>query len=110
MTQFNKDMASPYRSLFQEVRTFLLATKGIVENQKPRITTFSDPNGGICHLRTMPHGIDIGFLKGSRMEDTFERLTGKGKAIRVLSLSDFDPNLVGYYLDQAIRLNHQPET
>jgi len=65
-TQFEKDMQSPNKDLFLKVRALLLAMDGVEETQKPRITTFSNNKGGICHLRTMPHGIDIGFLKGAR--------------------------------------------
>ena len=98
-------MDSPHQKLFVQARDFLLSVDGIVETKKPRITTYSDSNGGICHLRTMPHGIDFGFLKGAKMEDAHGKLTGNGKAIRVLSLDRFDQNLVSYYLDQAIRIN-----
>lgn len=103
--QFEKDMNSPHRSLFEEARSFLLAIDGIVETQKPRITTYSNSRGGICHMRTMPHGIDFGFLKGAKMDDEKSRLTGNGKAIRVLSLKKFEPETFGYYLNQAISLN-----
>ncbi|MDF1778528.1 MAG: hypothetical protein P1V13_21080 [Rhizobiaceae bacterium] len=103
--QFDIDMTSSHRNLFEDARRFLLAVDGIVETRKPRITTYSDANGGICHLRTMPNGIDVGFLKGARMQDDHGRLTGRGKAIRVLSLSAFEPETIDYYLKQAIALN-----
>ena len=73
--------------------------------KKPRITTYSNAKGGICHLRTMPHGIDFGFLKGAKMNDPDGRLTGNGKAIRVLSLKEFEPETVRHYLEQVISLN-----
>ncbi len=105
MKQYDRDMKSPHRELFEEVRVFLLSFRGIVEIRKPRITTFFDSEGGICHLRTMPHGIDLGFLKGARMTDERDRLTGSGKAIRVLSLGEFEPDVIAYYVKQAIALN-----
>lgn len=55
----------------------------MVETRKDKITTYSNEKGGICHMRTMPYGINIGFLKGAKMEDSLWLLTGKGKAIRV---------------------------
>ena len=103
--QFEKDMESPHRSLFEEGRRFLLSIDGIVETRKPRITTYSNSGGGICHLRTMPHGIDFGFLKGAKMIDIQSRLAGNGKAIRVLSLNKFELETVDYFLKQAISLN-----
>jgi len=104
-TQFEKDMQSPHKGLFLKVRELLLTMDGIEEIQKNRITTFSNRDGGICHLRTMPHGIDIGFLKGAKMTDEQERLTGTGKAIRVLALSEFEKEVCTFYLEQAVLLN-----
>ncbi len=105
MTQFEKDIESPHRGLFELAREHLLTLEGIVETQKPRITTYANSDGGICHLRTMPHGIDIGFLKGARMVDEKARLGGAGKSIRVLSLNKFEPETVAYFVAQAVALN-----
>ena len=88
--QFDKDLQSEHQTLFLASRDFLLSLEGIIETKKPRITTYSNKKGGICHMRTMPHGIDVGFLKGAKMEDKFARLTGKGKVLRVLSLAELD--------------------
>jgi len=104
--QFEKDMASAHRALFGQARDHLVNKRGFIEIRKSRITTYSDKNGGICHMRTMPHGIDFGFLKGARMVDDFGRLKGNGKAMRVLPMAEFDETLVEYYLDQAVQLNH----
>jgi len=101
-TQFEKDMRSPNKDLFVKVRKLLLAVPGVQETRKPRITTYGNANGGICHLRTMPHGIDIGFLKGAKLDDEPARLTGTGKVLRVLSLTEFDQTLCTYYLEQAV--------
>ena len=104
--QFDKDMASPHRELFESARAFLLSYDGVTETKKPRITTYGTLYGGICHMRTMPNGIDIGFLKGVRLNDRFEALKGKGKTMRVLSLEKMDICLVQYYLEQAIHVMH----
>ena len=39
------------------------------------------------------------------MEDKFERLTGTGKAIRVLSQEKLNKKVVKYYIQQAIEIN-----
>lgn len=104
--QYDKDLQSEHKDLFFQAREFLLSFDGIVETKKERITTYSNDNGGICHMRTMPYGIDFGFLKGARMEDKFGLLTGKGKAIRVLpQKADLDKKAVEYYVKQAIQIN-----
>jgi len=103
--QFNKDIESEHKTLFIKTRELLLSFDGIVETKKPRITTYSNKKGGICHLRTMPHGIDIGFLKGAKMEDKLALLTGSGKAIRVLPLKELNKKAVEYYIKQAVELN-----
>jgi len=40
-------------------------------------------------MRTMEHGIDIGFLKGIHLEDKNQLLAGSGKVMRVLSPQAF---------------------
>ena len=103
--QFEKDLQSEHKDLFLQARDFLLSFEGIVETKKERITTYSNDKGGICHMRTMPYGIDFGFLKGAKMEDKLGLLTGKGKAIRVLPQKKLDKKAVEYYLKQALELN-----
>jgi hypothetical protein len=103
--QYEKDLQSEHQELFLQVRDFLLTFAGIVETKKERITTYSNEKGGICHMRTMPDGIDFGFLKGAKMEDDLGLLTGKGKAIRVLSQKKLNKKAVEYYLKQAIEIN-----
>jgi len=104
--QFDIDVSSTYKELFLNARELLLMF-GLVETKKDRITTYSDQNGGVCHMRTMPYGIDIGFLKGARMEDEFELLKGSGKAMRVLPLTSMDQGKVEYYLGQARIINEK---
>jgi len=106
IVQFDIDIDSKYKELFLKTRKFLF-TFGLVETKKDRITTYSDKNGGICHMRTMPHGIDIGFLKGARMEDQFELLKGSGKVMRVLPLTSINEDRIEYYLTQALAINEK---
>ncbi len=103
--QYDKDLESEHKKIFLQAREFLLSFDGIIESKKERITSYSNEKGGICHLRTMPHGIDFGFLKGAQMEDDLGLLTGKGKAIRVLPQTKMNPKAVEYYLKQALELN-----
>ena len=103
--QYDKDLQSEHKDLFMQARAFLLSFEGIIETKKERITTYSNAKGGICHMRTMPYGIDFGFLKGAKMEDKLGLLTGKGKAIRVLPQKELDKEAVEYYLKQALEIN-----
>lgn len=103
--QYDKDLESKHRDLFLQARDFLLTFDGMVETRKERITTYSNEKGGICHMRTMPYGIDIGFLKGAKMEDSLRLLTGKGKAIRVLPQKELNRTAVEYYIKQAMEIN-----
>lgn len=105
MLQFDKDLKTPYKKLFLEARNFILSFKGVEELKKERITTYFIHKKGLCHLRTMSHGIDIGFLKGAKMEDKFSLLTGKGKLVRVLAQKQLDQSIVQYYLEQGIAIN-----
>ena len=56
-------------------------------------------------MRTMPYGIDFGFLKGTKMENKFGLLTGKGKVMRVLPQKELNNEAIEYYVRQAIQIN-----
>jgi hypothetical protein len=103
--QFDIDIESEHKALFSSVRQMLLENYNLNETKKDRITTYSDENGGICHMRTMMHGIDVGFLKGVHMEDKYGLLTGSGKVMRILSIRELNVTQVQYYVDQAITIN-----
>lgn len=103
--QFDIDMKSEHKTLFNSVREILLEGYKLTETKKDRITTYSNNFGGICHMRTMKHGIDIGFLKGVRMEDDFGLLTGSGKVMRVLPIRELNIAQLDYYIEQAIMIN-----
>lgn len=103
--QFDIDMKSKHKGLFSSVRKILLENYNLNEKKKARITTYADDKGGICHMRTMKHGIDIGFLKGVYMEDKYRLLTGSGKVMRILPMSELNIVQVQYYVDQAIAIN-----
>jgi hypothetical protein len=105
--QFDIDIDSEHRILFIAARKLLLDTYALVETKKERITSYSDRNGGVCHMRTMKNGIDIGFLKGARMQDKYGLLYGSGKVMKILSLKKIDPDCIQYYLDQALKINAQ---
>lgn len=109
--QFDKDMASEFKDLFNRVRAILLSISDIVETKKPRITTYSDKNGGICHLRTTATGVDMGYLKGAKFNDKYQVLTGTSKKMRVHSLladQALDELVLRFYIDQACGLNVNP--
>jgi hypothetical protein len=103
--QFDIDMNSEHKDLFMSVRKLLIEHYKLTETQKDKITTYSNDKGGICHMRTMKHGIDIGFLKGVYMADKHKLLTGAGKVMRVLSMNALDIDCFEYYIDQAIKIN-----
>jgi len=105
--QFEKDLSSPHFGLFEQARAVLVDEMKFIETKKPRITTYSDSNGGVCHMRTMQHGIDFGFLKGAKMHDELGMLTGNGKSMRVLPMSQMDQDVLSYYLAQAVELNQK---
>ncbi|MFD2205719.1 hypothetical protein [Kiloniella antarctica] len=103
--QFDTDLLSEHKELFLQARAYLLSFPDITEIKKERITTYMNVQGGICHMRTMPYGIDLGFLKGAKMKDDLNLLTGKGKILRVLSLKSMNKDVIKYYMDQAVDLN-----
>lgn len=103
--QFDKDMDSPHKELFLSVRKLALSFKHVEEAKKDRITTYSHNGSGLCHIRTMPHGVDIGFLKGAFIDDKYGLLHGETKRMRVLSLEKMLKKEVEFYFNEAIKLN-----
>ena len=115
--QFDADLKSDHKDLFLSAREYLLSFAGMLEIRKERITTYAykSPDassvrnraaGNICHMRTMPYGIDLGLLKGARMKDDLGLLQGAGKAMRVLPLHQLNKDVIRYYIDQAILINN----
>lgn len=105
--QFDKDLISEHKELFFKIRELIFSFEGIVENKKERITTYANADGNLFHMRTMPYGVDIGFLKGSKMKDNLNLLSGKSKVMRVLKITEDNQIIVGQYIKEAIRINTQ---
>lgn len=103
--QYDNDLKSPHRELFLSVRGILLGITGTEETKKEKVTTYSHNGAGLCHMRTMPHGVDIGFLKGFKMDDKYGLLHGETKRMRVLSLEALLSEELEYYLKEAIDKN-----
>ncbi|NRA19540.1 MAG: DUF1801 domain-containing protein [Oceanospirillaceae bacterium] len=103
--QYDKDLLSQHVELFLAARKILLAIDGVVEIKKDKITSYAYNGSGLCHMRTMPHGIDIGFLKGAQLSDKYSLLHGKGKRMRVLSLEKIVLHELNYYLLEATSRN-----
>lgn len=103
--QYDLDVLSPHKDLFEKVRDELLKVDSIKEIRKNRITTYELNGSSLCHLRTTTIGVDIGFLKGVNFDDEYKALTGNGKKLRVLSLASYEQEVIRYYLHEAIRQN-----
>jgi len=103
--QYDKDLESPHKALFLAVRKMLLGIEGVEETKKEKITTYSYNGSGLCHMRTMPHGIDVGFLKGFQLENKYDLLHGDAKRMRILSLKKMQKKELEYYLNEAISKN-----
>ncbi|OEE37492.1 hypothetical protein A1QK_01340 [Vibrio genomosp. F10 str. 9ZD137] len=103
--QYDLDVRSDHKTLFLLIRRILIEDFKLLETRKQRITSYSTPNGGVCHMRTTKSGVDIGFLKGIHMIDTYNKLTGTGKVMRVLSIKDAELKIIIHYLSQAIKIS-----
>ncbi|NQZ30790.1 MAG: DUF1801 domain-containing protein [Oceanospirillaceae bacterium] len=103
--QFDKDLKSEYKQLFLQVRSLLLEDNNVSESKKARITTYHYAGSGLCHVRTMANGVDIGFLKGVLLEDKFGGLKGSGKKIKVFHINKPSYQELTYYINQAKQLN-----
>lgn len=104
-TQFQNDLESNQKNLFLQIREVLLSYKQMMELQKSIITTYANDNGPICNMRTMGKQVEITFLKGIKLKDKYKLLSGTGKEMRSMTLSEFDEELLEYYIDQAVVIN-----
>lgn len=107
--QFYKDIQSKHKSLFLQVRNLLLSKKGIVETKKEHTTTYTYNSKRLCHLRTMPYGVDIVFLNGEQLTDYLNLLIGIENNIRVLPLKAFNEVIVQHFVKEAMKLNIKKE-
>lgn len=103
--QYEIDVKSDHSVLFLLLRKILIEEFKLLETRKQRITSYSGPCGGVCHMRTTKSGVDIGFLKGIYMVDTYNKLTGTGKVMRVLPIETVELKIITHYLTQAIKIN-----
>ena len=96
--QFDKDLQSKHKDLFLQVRDLLLSKDGVIETKKESTTTYTYNKSDICHIRTMPYGVDIGFLKGIQLTDHFDLLIGRGKTIKILPLKSFSKIIINHFV------------
>lgn len=87
--QFDKDLNSPHAQLFLDVRQWILRQIGedAQEKYSDNITSFVNPLGGFCYLKTTAEGVHIGWFRGVNFEDSYGVLGGKGKTIRGQTLT-----------------------
>lgn len=104
--QFDKDMTSPFASLFLEIRELLKKEIGedVSEKYSENITSFYSKEGGFCYLRTYPTYVHVGWFRGSHIEDKYKLLSGNGKTIRAHKLTKLDKKnreATKYYVEQT---------
>ncbi len=105
LTQFEQDFESGNKNLFLEIRDIIINYTQMTELQKTIVTTFANSDGPICNMRTYGKFVEITFLKGIRMKDKYKLLTGSGKEMRSISISEFNEELIRYYVGQAVTIN-----
>jgi hypothetical protein len=103
--QFLKDIESPFKDLFLEIRSYLLKYHGVEEEKKSRVTNYHYNNSTMCHVRTSEEGVEIGFIKGALIPDKYFQLKGTGKNVRIMSLDLFNIDILDYYVGAAVSLN-----
>ncbi|NAS30007.1 DUF1801 domain-containing protein [Flavobacteriaceae bacterium R38] len=103
--QFDKDIQSKNKDLFLKIRDLLLSNPGITEIKKEDITTYSYNKSGVCHIKTMPYGVAISFLKGSKLNDIFHLLHDNRESVKTLSLKGYNKAVINHFVKQAIEIN-----
>ncbi len=87
--QIDKDLNSDQAELFLDVRAFITSeienyVEKVKEKYSDNITSLfcKEFSSGFCYLRVKDDYVHIGWFNGSKMEDRFGFLFGKGKQIR----------------------------
>lgn len=103
------------RTLFEELREFVFelypeANELIYHTHAISIvfTPSLKMNDGYCHIPVYTKHLNLGFNRGTSLNDPHRKLEGTGKSIRhipVRNRADFDNEAVRDLLDQAIQLS-----
>jgi hypothetical protein len=105
LTKFEEDFETGNKDLFLEIRDIIISYPQMTELQKSIVTTFANVDGPICNMRSSGPAVEITFLKGIKMKDKHKLLTGSGKEMRVITIKEFNKEVICYYIDQAIVIN-----
>ncbi len=108
--QFEIEMRSKHKALFLEIRDVLLSFDGVKEVINTRSVCYHTSRGGLCHLKTTAEGVDVGFFRGTRMEDAYGMLWGAGKSKKFISLKKMNEEALIYYVVQALEINTGQQT
>jgi len=105
--QFDKDLNSEHAELFLSVRQLVLDSigDGAFEKESKCIPSYFSRFGGICYIKTEPHGVRIGWFRGIRINDKYKLLSGKGKTLRGHTLGQLgkkEIEAVRYYVSETI--------
>ncbi len=106
------------QKVLPKYQPLVVAFRQLITNNFPELT--EDMRGGteaypgvpiyrlnriVITISPTKQGITFAFSKGAQFEDKYNLLEGLGntaKNIRLSSLNDFDPDIMSYYIKQAI--------
>jgi len=88
--RYDYELQSPFKALFLEVRSMLLALPDVKEIKTPNLTSYHLPEGCICSMRSDAKRLIISFSKGAKLAETFPLASQGQKVVRHLYLTQIN--------------------
>ena len=88
--QYDRDMKSEHSAHFQSIRKILLSYPQIREIKNAKQTSYRDEYGVIIMMRGKGDTLVAAFGKGSKLQDKYPQLQGRGKIVRHLYVKQND--------------------
>lgn len=108
MSQYERDIAGPYREVFLKLRELLLSKPEMQEQKGEHQTSYRIKEGVVVMLRGREDHLVAAFGAGAKLFDRYPFLQGSGKVVRHLyfkSVEELDSKLFLEMVEESIMLH-----
>ena len=110
--QYDTDMKSEHSAHFQSMRKILLSYSQIKEIKNAKQTSYRDEYGVIIMMRGKGDTLVVAFGEGSKLQDKYPQLQGRGKIVRHLYLKQddvLDESLLREMIEESLVLGMEAQ-
>ena len=108
MTQYDIDINTELKELFQVVRGIILSYPYIREIRNAKQTSYRDEYSTVVMMRVRGDVLVLAFAKGFKLQEKYSMLEGSGKIVRHLylrSMAELDEKLLCEMIEESLVLN-----